>query len=179
VFVRRTHDHDHKTINREIVTPFRSDCSPQYMSNRSAADTSSRTVTIRACGHENVSAKHSSTLEVTSDDWLTPAGDCILAVDADTTPTAFGDEFTAACADANATISMTIEAAGHSDTVTGAGHPNLTHTDTRSLVSRTSTYIDDRTLMINADKAAVDIDRELVDALKTGAAVTVTLTVEP
>ena len=149
------------------------------MSNRSAVDTSSRTVTIRACGHENVSAKHASTLEVTRDDWLTPAGDCILAIEADTTPKAFADEFTAACADAAATISMTIEAAGHSDTVTGTGHPDLTHTDDRSLVSRTSSYVDDRTLMINADKAAADIDRELVAALATGVDVTVTITVEP
>ena len=41
---------------------------------------------VRAGGHENVTAEHGSTFEVTSDDWMTPAGDCILAVEADAVP---------------------------------------------------------------------------------------------
>ena len=50
---------------------------------------------VHASGHENVSATHGSTFEVTSDDWLTPAGDCILAVEADAVPAAFDDDFVA------------------------------------------------------------------------------------
>jgi len=44
---------------------------------------------VCARGHEHVSATHASTFEVTTDDWLTPAGDCILAVEADRAPRDF------------------------------------------------------------------------------------------
>ena len=133
---------------------------------------------VRARGHEHVSAEHASTFEVTSDDYLTPAGDCILAVDADRVPADFAPEFVAACQDADATITATIEAGGYTDTVTGSGHPDLSFENERSSVGRTSEYVDDRTVMVEADAAAGDLDRDLVDALADGAEATLTLRVE-
>ena len=70
-----------------------------------ATDTSE---TVHACGHENVTGTHASTWELTSDDWLTPAGDCIVGVEADPTPTEFDPTFVAACRDADATIVATL-----------------------------------------------------------------------
>ncbi|AUX07922.1 hypothetical protein AArcSl_0267 [Halalkaliarchaeum desulfuricum] len=145
------------------------------------------TETVRARGHENVRGEHESTFEVTSDDWLTPAGDCILAVDADRTPADFSAEFVAACRDRNTTITARLEVApvgsnGEAEplveTITGRGDPELTFESDRSLVGRTSDYVDDRTVLVEADSAAVDVDRELVAALAEGADVTLTLTVE-
>ncbi|MBV0901496.1 DUF371 domain-containing protein [Haloarcula salina] len=133
---------------------------------------------VRASGHENVTGEHASTLEVTSDDFLTPAGDCILAVDADRVPADFDDAFVSACRDADATITATVAAGDHSDTVTGTGHPDLTFENERSHVLRTSDYVDDRTVMVNADAAAGDVDRALVSALADGHDATLTLTVE-
>ncbi|MFB6307824.1 MAG: DUF371 domain-containing protein [Haloarculaceae archaeon] len=133
---------------------------------------------VRARGHGNVTAEHASTLEVTSDDWLTPAGDCILAVEADRTPGDFDAAFVEACQSAEATITATIEAGDHTAVVTGRGDPDLTFTSQRSLVCRTSDYVDDRTVMVGADAAAGDLDRELVAAAAESADVTVTLTVE-
>jgi hypothetical protein len=136
-----------------------------------------RTV-VHARGHEHVTAEHTSTLELTSDDYLTPAGDCILGIDADTVPTEFDDAFVAACQSENAVITATLEAAGHTAVVEGAGHPDLVFENDRSHVLRTSDYVDDRTVMVDADAAAADIDRTLVDALADGAHLTLTLTVE-
>ena len=133
---------------------------------------------VTAVGHENVSAAHESTFELTTDDYLTPAGDCILGIEADRSPADFSAEFVAACQDPEATITATIEAAGHTVTVTGRGHPDLSFENDRSMVGRTSTYVDDRTIMVDADAAAVDLDRDLVDALADGADVTMRLTVE-
>ena len=133
---------------------------------------------VRAHGHENVSARHASTLEVSSDDFLTPAGDCILAIGADRVPADVDDAFVEACRDPDATIAVTIEASGHSETITGSGHPDLTYEGERSFVCRTSDYVDDRTVMVGADKAARDVDRDLVDALADGAEATVTFAVE-
>jgi len=134
---------------------------------------------VHAQGHENVTGEHASTLELTSDDFLTPAGDCILAIEADRVPADFDDEFVAACQDADATITATIEAGDHAVTVTGTGHPDLSFENDRSHVLRTSDYVDDRTVMVNADAAAGDVDRDLVDALADGHDATLTLAVEP
>jgi hypothetical protein len=133
---------------------------------------------IHARGHEHVSAEHASTFEVTSDDHLTPAGDCILGIEADRVPADFDPDFVAACQSADATITVTLEAGSYTETVTGHGHPDLSFESERSAVGRTSDYVDDRTILVAADTAAGDLDRDLVAALADGADLTVTLTVE-
>jgi hypothetical protein len=132
---------------------------------------------IHSRGHENVTARHASTLEVTSDDYLTPAGDCILGIEADHVPAAFDDSFVAACQDSDSTVVAVLEAGGHTERIRGEGHPDLTFASERSLVCRTSDYVDDRTVAVGMDAAAGDIDRDLVAALADGAALTLTLTV--
>lgn len=134
--------------------------------------------TIRATGHENVTAEHASTLEVTSDDFLTPAGDCIVGIEADRTPAEFDDAFVRACQDQTASITVRVETESQEAVVEARGHPDLTFEGERSLVVRTSEYVDDRTVAIEADGAAGDLDRNLVAALADGADVRVTLTVE-
>ncbi|AFK18574.2 DUF371 domain-containing protein [Haloferax mediterranei ATCC 33500] len=137
---------------------------------------------IRARGHEHVSAEHASTFEVTSDDWLTPAGDCILAIDADRTPADFDPEFVGACQSHDATIDVTVRVEAGEDTyeqtVSGRGHPELTFDGDRSIVFRTSDYVDDRTGVVGAEHAAEGFDRDLVSALTDGADLTVTIEVE-
>ncbi len=133
---------------------------------------------VRARGHENVTARHASTLELTADDYLTPAGDCILGIEADRTPADFDPAFVDACRDADATISLELAVDGLTRTVRGRGHPDLDCTNDRSLVCRTSDYVDDRTVMVGADRAAGDLDRELVTALADGGSLTATLRVE-
>jgi len=147
---------------------------------------------VRATGHENVTAEHASTVEFTTDDWLTPAGDCIVGVAADHTPRDFSAEFRDACQDTEATITaeiavgspdeeaVEIDDPAHAATVVGRGDPDLTLLDDRSMVARTSAYTDDeRTLLVEGDAAAGDLDRDLVEALAGGAPAALRLTVEP
>ncbi|MFC4359977.1 DUF371 domain-containing protein [Halobium salinum] len=133
---------------------------------------------VHARGHEHVSAEHASTFEVTSDDWLTPAGDCILAVDADRVPADFDPAFVDACRDEDAEITITVATDDHEEVVTGHGHPDLTFDGDRSAVGRTSDYVDERTVVVGADRAAGEFDRDLVADLADGAEVTVTFRVE-
>jgi len=144
-----------------------------------AGVTDELTEVVHATGHENVTGEHASTLEFSSDDFLTPAGDCILAVEADRVPADFSSAFVDACRDADSTITATIEADGHSERVVGRGDPDLSFENERSHVVRTSDYVDDRTVMVEADRAAADVDRDLVTALASGADATLTLRVEP
>ena len=124
---------------------------------------------MRASGHENVTAEHASTFELTSDEWLTPAGDCILGVEADAVPAGFDEAFVEACRSREATVTVTLRAGGHEAVVEASGHPDLTFGSDRSLVVRTSDHVDDRTVAVGADAAAADLDRELVSALADGA----------
>ena len=133
---------------------------------------------VQARGHEHVAGTHASTLELTSDDYLTPAGDCILGIEADRVPADFDPAFVAACQDETATVELVLEAAGNRAVVTGRGDPDLTFEDDRSLVCRTSDYVDDRTVMVAADAAAADLDRELVAVLAEGATLSAALRVE-
>lgn len=149
------------------------------------ADDSTLTEVVQAHGHKHVNAEHHSTFEVTTDDWLTPAGDCILAIEADRAPDSFDPAFVEACQDADATITahVTVEGGGddsapHVETVTGRGHPELTFASERSLVCRTSSHVDDRTVMVGADAAAAEFDRDLVAALARGVDLELRLTVE-
>ena len=89
--------------------------------------------------------------------------------EADAVPADFDESFVAACRSPEATITATLRADGYEQTVEGRGHPDLTFEGDRSLVARTSTYVDDRTVMVDADAAAADLDRELVAALADGA----------
>jgi hypothetical protein len=134
---------------------------------------------VRASGHENVTAEHTSTLEVTSDEWLTPAGDCILAVGADTVPASFDEAFVEACRSREATVTATLRVGDREQVVTGRGDPELTFGSDRSLVVRTSEYVDDRTVMVGADAAAADVDRGVVETLAAGADLECVLVVEP
>ncbi|OYR44707.1 MULTISPECIES: DUF371 domain-containing protein [unclassified Halorubrum] len=147
---------------------------------------------VRAAGHEHVTAEHASTFEFTTDDWLTPAGDCIVGVAADRAPRDFSASFREACRDADATVSATIAvgepgdeavdlaAPAHVDRIAGRGDPDLTLLDDRSMVGRTSDYTDDeRTILVDGDGAAADLDRDLVAALAEGAPVALRLAVEP
>lgn len=135
--------------------------------------------TIRARGHEHVTGRHGSTFEVTTDDFLTPAGDCILGIEADRAPNDFDPAFVHACKDAMATVRATIVVDRATTTITGRGHPELTFASGRSLVGRTSDYVDDRTIMVEADAAAADIDRGVVESLAGGSSMRFTLEVIP
>jgi len=132
---------------------------------------------VRAVGHEHVTATHGSTLEVTSDDWLTPAGDCIVGIEADRVPADFDPAFVTACRE-GAPMILDLRVGGHEATVRGRGDPDLTFESDRSAVVRTSDYADDRTVMAGADAAAADLDRDLVAALADGAALEFRLRVE-
>jgi hypothetical protein len=137
-----------------------------------------KTVVVTAQGHEHVSGEHASTFEVASDDYLTPSGDCILGIKADSVPASFDDSFVEACQQRDAIVTVTLETDTHVEHVEARGHPDLTFESDRSMVVRTSEYVDDRTVAVEAEKAAGDIDRSLIAALADGASLTVTLSVD-
>ena len=121
---------------------------------------------IKAYGHPNIRATHRSTLEITKEESLTPRGDCIIAVKADKGLYELSDEFKRVVGREGSKIKLIIEVGGLKEEITGFGSPKLTLSHPTDIVCRKSSYTCDRTLMIKANKAAMDIDRKIVKKLK-------------
>lgn len=120
-----------------------------------------------AQGHPNVLARHATTFEITKDIELTRRGDCVIAVSATKGAADLSMEFKRLCRNDEARILVELQAAGIAESIEGRGSGRLTVSHPTEIVGRKSTHISDRTIMIRADRAACDIDRDLVDALKS------------
>ena len=121
--------------------------------------------TVLARGHELVTLRHPTTLELTKDDDMTRRGDCILAVGASKSAFELDPDLKSALRD-GARLLMRIECGGLSETIQAKGLEGMTLSDNTSIVVRKSSYLDGRTVGILADKAARDIDRELASMLR-------------
>ena len=130
---------------------------------------------IRTRGHENVTSNHRSTFEITRDAEIGPTADCIIGVGMDRTMLDFPQEFKEQIANPNTKITVILETENGYDEIVGFGHENLTLTHPTDIVIRKSDYVCDRTLMIGADKAARDLDRNVIRDLKNGEIMEVTI----
>ena len=117
-------------------------------------------------GHRNMQATHKTTLEFTKDSHLTKKGDCIVTVAADKALADLNTEFKEILRKPNTKVTITIEADGVIEQVNAKGSPQLSLTHPTDMVVRKSGYVCSRTLAVNADKAACDLSRELVEKLK-------------
>jgi len=124
------------------------------------------TVVFSAHGHKNVQSTHKTTFEITKEATLTNQGDCIIAVKSTRAAADLPVEFKEAARKEEARITITIEAGELMEIVNAKGSPQLQFTHATDLVVRKSSYVCGRTLAINADKAAIDFSRRLVEKLK-------------
>ncbi|MFW9768338.1 MAG: DUF371 domain-containing protein [Candidatus Thorarchaeota archaeon] len=125
-----------------------------------------RRVRFNAYGHQNVIGEHKSTVEITSEDYLTKQGTCIVGVRANLTLNELDTEIKEMARLNTTKIVLKMMVDGLVEEVTGTGGSRLTYSDSTSMVARTSSYQCGRTLMINADKAASDLSRKFIDRLK-------------
>lgn len=134
---------------------------------------------IFAYGHRNIRATHESTLEITKEAELSKRGDCIIAVSANKAINDLHSEFKENLRNKNAKITMTIETEDIVEVVNALGSSRLILTHPTDIVVRKSNYICNRTLAIQADKAACDLSRKLGEKLKNPKQkVKITLTVK-
>jgi len=134
---------------------------------------------ILAYGHKNIQATHELTLEITKEAKLSKRGDCIIAVSADKAMADLSSGFKENLRKEDAKITMLIEAGEAADVVNAFGSPQLILTHPTDMVLRKSNYICHRTLAVQADKAACDLSRKLVEKLKNpNQEVKITLTVK-
>ena len=123
---------------------------------------------IMAKGHENVLSLHKSTFEITKDNDLSLSGDCIIGLDIDKSMEDFPDEFKEKLANDDTKVIVELKTPNASDTIEGYGHHDLTLSHPTDIVCRKSTFVCSRTLMIKSNKAAIDLNRDLIKDLANG-----------
>ena len=128
-------------------------------------------VLFKAYGHENVIGEHKTTVELTSEDFLTKQGTCIVGVGSDKSLNQMDSKIKRLASLSSTKIVLRMMINGLTEEITGTGSPGLTYTDSTSMVARTSTFECGRTLMVNGDKAASDLSRDFVDRLKVNGVV--------
>lgn len=123
-------------------------------------------VQFQAYGHANVIGNHRTTVEITSESTLTPRGTCIVGVRADMTLQSLDLQVKQLAKSPNTRIVLKLAVGDIVETIEGRGNPRLTYSDSVSMVTRKSSFVCGRTLMIEANKAASDLNRSLIERLK-------------
>ncbi len=122
--------------------------------------------TFTAKGHTNVQATHSSTFEITLDSHLSRQGDCIIGVEASHSAQDLNNILGAALRRPGSQIHTYLSVGEISECIQGRGSPKLILSEETSLVWRTSDFVDARTIAIQCDKAAKDLNRSLIALLQ-------------
>lgn len=123
---------------------------------------------LKAYGHENITAKHKTTLEFTKDKNLSLNGDCIVGVNADFDLLSL-KKFIKKLKDNQVTIVIkTIPSNKNQKTIfekiKAEINPDFNSND--ELVIRKTGFISERTFAIKADKAAFELKKQLTLFLK-------------
>lgn len=117
---------------------------------------------IEASGHPKIRANHPTTLEITKEEHLTEKGDCIIGICASKGCRDLSPQFSELLKTDKTRVVVTIRAGNRIETILGRGSKELTLSHPKDLVARKSNYTCNRTIMIMADKAASDLDRQFV-----------------
>jgi hypothetical protein len=125
---------------------------------------------VNAYGHYNVIAKHRSTIELTKDNFLTPRGDCIIGIKSDKGANSLSIDLKRIISTDNSYIYviLKVENLENVEVIRGRGSRKLTLENPNKIIIRKSNYISDATIMINSNKAAIDINRDIINELRNG-----------
>lgn len=135
------------------------------------------TEVIYCRGHRNVTARHPTTLEITTEDRLTPQGDCIIGIGAGRGLSGLSAHFRSLLAGDDAELVTLLLCGGLEVTIHSYGSGAMTLDHPSDLVWRKSSYVCGRTVGIRSDIASSDLPREMIDLLKEGKDLAVVMTV--
>jgi hypothetical protein len=124
--------------------------------------------TVRCNGHPLVRGTHPTTFEVTKEDHLTAAGDCIIGIAADKGAADLAPAFRQALAQDGAGLVTRLFCDRFTVEIHARGSVKMTLAHPTDLVWRRSGFICSRTVGIHADFAAATLPRELIAALASG-----------
>lgn len=119
-----------------------------------------------AYGHPNIKATHKSTLEITKENYLTSRGTCIIGIGSNISCLDLPNYIKERIKTRNSRIILSIRVDELREYIFGYGSDKLTLKSGISMVFRKSDYMDERTVMIKANKSASDINRRIISRLR-------------
>jgi len=128
-------------------------------------------------GHTNISSEHRTTLELTKDPEIGKTADCIIGVGSKVSINDLPEDVLRAIRTDKKPITIRFETDNAFDEVKGYGHHELSLDHPADMVLRKSDFKCSRTIMINADKAACDLKKELIEDLADSKPLRVTIIV--
>lgn len=131
---------------------------------------------IIARGHENIKAKNPRTVEITKDPYVTRWGDCIIACCADKGASEMSSDVLRLLEEPGNLVVAILQAGGRVEIIRGRS-PGRRPDCAQRIIFRRSNYADGSTVMVGADKAAVDLDRNFVEFLRNYPVVKLTILV--
>jgi hypothetical protein len=120
---------------------------------------------IVAYGHPNITATHTTTLEITKASDMGKDADCIIGIRANKGCKDLSKDFKDALK-LGKKIEITLEADGIYDKIEAFGSPALKLSNSEDIVVRKSDFIDGRTLAILADKSANELRQDFVEKVR-------------
>ncbi|MDP8003002.1 MAG: DUF371 domain-containing protein [Caldisphaera sp.] len=141
-----------------------------------AREISTKWYVFNAHGHKNIKATHKTTFEITKDEDLTPRGDCIIAVKSEKAAQDLPYWLINEIKNDNTLILAILCSKNICDSIIGYGSKNLLLNDKNKIIFRKSNYIEGSTIMIKSNKAAIDINRKLIEDLRNEQLLTVMIT---
>ncbi len=120
---------------------------------------------ILAYGHENITARHRTTMQVTKDREITKRADCIIGVRASKSAADLSQELKRHLLEGGH-VDIEVETFAGSFRFGAEGSPKLILNNAVDAVIRRSSYVDDRTIVIRAEASARDIPRRIVKSLR-------------
>ena len=119
---------------------------------------------ITAYGHENILCTHGTTIEITKDNHLSIKGNCILGINASKACFDLNNELKAIISKGKK-IKVTLKVENITETFYGFGSEKLLLLDKKDIVFRKSSFICDRTILINCTKSSSDLSRDIIKLL--------------
>ncbi|MHA1911399.1 MAG: DUF371 domain-containing protein [Candidatus Kariarchaeaceae archaeon] len=128
---------------------------------------------FKARGHQNISASHKTTLELTTDTHMTQKGNCIIGVSSTHGLNDLPDELKKLIQLSSSLIIIILKIDKNEVKITGQGHPDLSLSHMSDMVIRKSSFTCSRTLCINSSHGSADLPLEFIDLLKEEAIINV------
>ncbi len=120
-------------------------------------------------GHPMVRSSHPTTIEITTEDYLTENGECIIGVGATRGCAGLSSAVKEALRRDGSRVALKVVVGTTSFVIRAQGDPRLTLSDPHDMVIRKSDHISDRTLAVRADASSRDLPRDIVRQLKNPA----------
>ena len=117
-------------------------------------------------GHPNVRSLHPKSIEITTDGYLTPRGDCIIGIRANKGCANLSESIRRGLKSASAIVKIEIMTGNESLAIKGRGDERLSMLNPQDIVLRRTNFVCPRTMSILCDKASSDVPREIVRLLQ-------------